>query len=67
MTDAYAALHAAFRWQVPEEFSWAEACCGRWARATPDAIAIHFESDSGCRAHNSFGQLQRAANRLANA
>lgn len=66
-SDAYRSLHAAFRWQVPEYFSWAEACCGRWARETPEAPAILFESDSGCRAQYSYGQLQRAANRLSNA
>jgi len=65
--DGYAALHQAFRWQVAEDFSIAEACCGRWARETPNAPAILFESDSGCRAQYSYGQLQRAANRLANA
>lgn len=64
--DRYAQIHAAFRWQVPADFNIAEACCGRWARETPDAIAIHFENDGGCRAHYSYGQLQRAANRLAN-
>ncbi|MDN3920746.1 acyl-CoA synthetase [Roseateles violae] len=65
--DVYAALHAAFRWQVPAEFNIAEVCCGRWAHERPDALAIAFESDSGCRAHYSYGQLQRAANRLSNA
>jgi acetyl-CoA synthetase len=64
--DRYAQIHAAFRWQVPADFNIAEACCGRWARETPDAIAIYFESDAGCGAHYSYGQLQRAANRLAN-
>lgn len=65
--DAYLALHSAFRWQVPEYFNIAEACCGRWARETPEATAVLFDSDSGCRAHYSYGQLQRAANRLSNA
>ncbi|HEX2011496.1 MAG TPA: AMP-binding protein, partial [Roseateles sp.] len=66
-TDPYRALHGEFRWQVPERFSLAEACCGRWARDTPEAPAILFESDAGCRAQYSYGQLQRAANRLSNA
>ncbi|MEJ6001961.1 acyl-CoA synthetase [Paucibacter soli] len=66
-SDGYAALYQSFRWQVPEEFSIAEVCCARWARETPNAPAILFESDSGCRAQYSYGQLQRAANRLANA
>ncbi|CAN5133184.1 AMP-binding protein [soil metagenome] len=65
--DTYAALHAAFRWQVPADFSVAEACCTRWARDTPHATAVLFENDQGCRAQYSFGQLQRAANRLSNA
>jgi acetyl-CoA synthetase len=65
--DPYPGLHRAFRWQVPEYFNIAEACCGRWARATPEATAVLFESDAGCRAHYSYGQLQRAANRLSNA
>ncbi len=65
--DRYEELHAAFRWQVPEDFNIAEACCGRWARDTPNATAIYFDSESGCRAHYSYGQLQRAANRLSNA
>ncbi|HEY0957419.1 MAG TPA: AMP-binding protein [Roseateles sp.] len=65
--DRYAQLHADFRWQVPDDFNIAEACCGRWARDTPKATAIHFDSESGCRASYSYGQLQRAANRLSNA
>ena len=65
--DAYARMHAQFRWDIPATLSWAELCCGRWARETPDAPAILFDSDSGCRAQYSYGQLQRAANRLANA
>jgi acetyl-CoA synthetase len=65
--DRYEALHAAFRWQVPDDFNIAEACCGRWARETPKATAIYFDSESGCRAQYSYAQLQRAANRLSNA
>jgi acetyl-CoA synthetase len=65
--DRYEELHAAFRWQVPPDFNIAEACCGRWARETPKAPAIYFDSESGCRAVYSYAQLQRAANRLSNA
>jgi acetyl-CoA synthetase len=65
--DRYEELHAAFRWQVPEDFNIAEACCGRWARDTPKATAIYFDSESGCRTQYSYAQLQRAANRLSNA
>ena len=65
--DRYAQLHAAYHWQVPEDFNLAEACCGRWARDTPKATAIYFDSETGCRAQYSYAQLQRAANRLSNA
>lgn len=65
--DRYEELHAAFRWQVPEDFNIAEACCGRWARDTPKATAIYFDSEGGCRTQYSYAQLQRAANRLSNA
>ena len=65
--DRYEQLHAAFRWQVPDEVNIAELCCGRWARDTPEATAIHFESEGGCRSQYSYAQLQRAANRLSNA
>jgi acetyl-CoA synthetase len=67
VADRYEQLHAAFRWQVPDDFNIAEACCGRWARETPKAPAIYFDSESGCHAQYSYAQLQRAANRLSNA
>ncbi|HMC17129.1 MAG TPA: AMP-binding protein [Albitalea sp.] len=65
--DDYAALHAGFRWWVPERFNIAEACCGHWARTTPDAIAIRYEHESGLAASHTYAELQRSANRLANA
>ncbi|MBB2484400.1 AMP-binding protein [Mitsuaria sp. WAJ17] len=65
--DLHAALHAGFRWRVPPDFSLAEACCGRWARETPEATAVIFEDEGGSRASYSYGQLQRAAHRLSNA
>ena len=66
-TDRHAALHASFRWQVPAQFNIAEACCGRWARETPDAPAVIFEDEGGCTATYSYGQLQRAAHPLSHA
>ncbi len=47
LSDAYAAIHADFHWQVPDDFSWAEACCSRWARDTPEATAILYDSEHG--------------------
>ncbi len=65
--DAHAHLHAGFRWQVPEHFNIAEVCCARWARATPDAVAIHYEHEDGRAGRFTFADLENNANRLANA
>ncbi|WP_418318733.1 acyl-CoA synthetase [Piscinibacter sakaiensis] len=63
--DHYAAMHGNFRWLVPPDFNIAEACCGRWARDTPDATAIHHETEAGERRRISYADLQRDANRLS--
>lgn len=60
-------LHGRFRWQVPAEFNIAQACCGRWARETPQAVAIRWEHEDGRRALFSYADLQASANRLAHA
>ena len=65
--DMYASLHRDFGWHVPARFNIAEVCCARWARDTPQAIAIHAEHEDGRRAAHSFAELQREANRLSNA
>ncbi|KQU73384.1 MULTISPECIES: acyl-CoA synthetase [unclassified Rhizobacter] len=63
--DSYATLHSSFRWQVPADFNIGEACCGRWARETPDAIAIRHEREDGTRRTCSYRQLQARSRRLA--
>ena len=63
--DAYDTLHAAFRWQVPPDFNIGEACCGRWARQAPSAVAITWERESGGAGHVTYGELQQSANRLS--
>jgi acetyl-CoA synthetase len=63
--DRYAALHAGFRWQVPADFNIAQACCGRWARDTPDAVAIRWEHEDGRRGRLSYAGLQQRAERLS--
>jgi acetyl-CoA synthetase len=65
--DQYAALHAGFRWLVPKDFNLAEACCRRWARSRPDAIAVRAEHEDGGQATLTWAELQRGANRLSNA
>ncbi|MGD9833117.1 MAG: acyl-CoA synthetase [Piscinibacter sp.] len=65
--DHYAALHAGFRWQVPEHFNIAEVCAARWARERPEAVAIRYEHEDGRAARFTYGDLQANANRLSNA
>jgi acetyl-CoA synthetase len=63
--DRYAELHAGFRWHVPPDFNIAEACCARWARETPDAVAIRWADEDGRRGQCSYAELQRQAERLS--
>jgi len=66
MVDRYDELYRGFRWQVPERYNIAPACCGRWA---PDRgrFALYWEDESGATAAYSFWDIQQAANRLSNA
>ncbi len=65
----YAAMHAAFRWQVPARFNIAEACCRRWAAKaqTADQPAILTHRAKGAPEVFSYGQLAAAADRLSHA
>ena len=66
MMDRYDELYRSFRWQVPEHYNIAQACCGQWA---PDRarFALYWEDESGAQAAYSFRDIQVAANRLSNA
>ncbi|MDO9073432.1 MAG: AMP-binding protein [Rubrivivax sp.] len=66
--DAHAALHAAFRWQVPARFNIAQVCCTRWARG-PGArrTAIVWEHEDGRHGRLSYARLQADADRLSHA
>ena len=66
MMDRYAELYDSFRWQVPEHYNIAQACCGQWA-ADRSRRALDWEDESGARAAYSFHDIQAAANRLSNA
>jgi acetyl-CoA synthetase len=67
MTDHHALLHAAFGWQVPAQVNWFELCCARWARLTPDAVAVIAEHEHGDIARFTYRDLHAAALRLATA
>ena len=64
--DRYAELHAAHRWNVPDDFNIAHACCGRWANDRA-RFALYWEDEDGSRAALTFFDLQQQANRLSNA
>ena len=66
MPDRYEELYESFRWDVPERYNMARACCGQWAEDRA-RFALYWEDESGATAAYSFWDLQRAANRLSNA
>jgi acetyl-CoA synthetase len=65
--DRYDEIYRSFRWQVPADFNIAEACCGRWARETPQAVAIVHEREDGRITRHTYAELQQQANRLSHA
>ncbi len=66
-SDPYTAVHSNFRWQVDENFSIAEVCCSRWARAGDaaqrQAIRVH-QPGSGPASY-SYLALKQAADALS--
>ncbi|MBL6457896.1 AMP-binding protein [Belnapia sp. T6] len=64
--DSYEAIRAAFRWQVPERFNIAAACCDRWADGSGRPALLHLRTD-GAMERISFDALRAESNRLANA
>jgi len=64
--DRYAEIHRAHRWDVPANFSIADACCGRWAQDRT-RFALYWEDESGETAAFTYWDIERQANRLANA
>jgi acetyl-CoA synthetase len=63
--DAYETIYRGFRWRVPRHFNVFEACCARWARDAPDAIALVCEHEQGNLAQFSYADLNSSARRLA--
>ncbi len=66
MNDRYEELYRSWRWEVPEHYNIARACCGRWA-ADRSRFALYWEDESGASAAYSFWDIQVRANRLSNA
>src|SRR6266571_3731510 len=65
MLDRYEELYRNFRWDVPQRYNIARACCGQWA-ADANRTALYWEDESGATATHSFRDIQLAANRLSN-
>ncbi len=65
--DHYTALVEGFRWSVPARFNMGVDVCDRWAVATPHHPALIERTSKGQRQVYSFADVQRFANRLANA
>ncbi len=57
-------MRAAFRWDIPARFNIAHVCCDLWAAQAPDRVAL-IDHDAG--RNWTYGALQVASNRLANA
>ncbi|HZT61706.1 MAG TPA: AMP-binding protein [Burkholderiales bacterium] len=66
MRDRYQEFYDAFRWEVPERFNMAAACCSRHAHDR-SAIALFWEDEGGAVSTLGFAELQQQANRLSNA
>ena len=66
MRDRYQDIYDAFRWDVPERFNIAAACCSRHAHDR-SATALFWEDEGGAVSTLGFAELQQQANRLSNA
>src|SRR5262245_9502078 len=64
--DRYREVYESFRWDVPERFNIATACCRRHAQDR-SSVAIHWEDETGAASAHTFEELQERANRLSNA
>ena len=66
MPDRYRQVYESFRWDVPERFNIAQACCRRHA-GDASRVALHWEDEEGAASTLAFGELLERANRLSNA
>ena len=64
-TDPHSSIHQAFRWNVPEDFNIAQACCTRWA-SDPKRIAILDHDGPEGRQRISYADILQESNRLSN-
>jgi acetyl-CoA synthetase len=66
MPDRYREVYESFRWDVPQRFNIAEACCRGHAHDA-SRVALYWEDEEGAVSAHTFRDLQEHANRLSNA
>lgn len=64
--ESYEQLTESFEWEIPDEFNVATYTCDRWAEEAPDRPALYIRDDPRGQGEYTFGELQSAANHLAN-
>jgi acetyl-CoA synthetase len=64
--EEYDELVDAFEWEIPAEFNVATYICDRWADEYPDRVALQIKDDPRGQGEYTYGEIQTAANRLAN-
>ena len=64
--DSYEELVDSFKWELPDEFNVATYTCDRWADSEPDRTALYIKDDPHGQEEYTFGEIQAAANQLAN-
>ncbi|MEP4768755.1 MAG: AMP-binding protein [Roseibium sp.] len=63
----YDTLKTRFKWSLPATYNMADVVSDQWARQDPDRLAIRHVLEDGNRENWSHQNLNRAANRFANA
>jgi acetyl-CoA synthetase len=66
MIDRYDEIYRTFRWEVPERFNIAAACCGRYATER-QRFCLYWEDETGAAGAYTYWDIQQQANRLSNA
>ncbi len=64
--DRYQEIYRSYRWQVPERFNIAAACCRRHA-ADRYRFCMYWEDESGATSAWTYWDIQQRANQLSNA
>jgi acetyl-CoA synthetase len=64
--NQYDDIYRNFRWQVPERFNIAHACCRRHA-IDRNRLCLHWEDEAGASSDWTYWQIQDEADRLSNA